>query len=550
MITLHAYVLRELLKTFGLAILALTALFTMGGGLYNVVRSPGVTAASLLSVLPLLLPIVITLTMPVSALFAATMVYGRLAADNELLACRAAGVNVHRTFLSAVLLSVFVTVFTLLFGNFVIPDFMKRLDRFARTNIRDIALQQLRSQGHVRYGNRYFMTAERVEDVDDAALREKGLPTGREIRYLLIASPTFLQLDGNGEVERFATARWGLCQFDTRAVMLRVTVYVSDAQNYEIGKQFAHIDLQKVGPVEIDLPMPLKPSMLDLKTLLRWYDAPWESAKMQPRIEKFLIQLGRYRFYADCAQRLGRGEKITLQDDQGWSYQVEAERCTFDGKRPVLVDARVEMRRPGQPRPTRYEAPRAVLIARALPDGQPIVEIRLEESGDRPVLEYNPRADDYDTPREKPTLSLDGLQVPQRVLDEMKTYTPAAVLNPEESLPIEGELVDARVKLWASAAKLQRKIAALVHFRLGYASSALVIILMGAALGVIFRGARMLAAFGLACIPFGSVTILMVMGRQLGEHEGTEAVGAAIIWGGLLLTAVADGFIIRFGVRR
>ena len=50
MITLHAYVLRELLKTFGLAILALTALFTMGGGLYNVVRSPGVTAASLLSV--------------------------------------------------------------------------------------------------------------------------------------------------------------------------------------------------------------------------------------------------------------------------------------------------------------------------------------------------------------------------------------------------------------------------------------------------------------------------------------------------------------------
>ena len=49
MITLHAYVLRELLKTFGLTILALTALFTMGGGLYNVVRSPGVTATSLLS---------------------------------------------------------------------------------------------------------------------------------------------------------------------------------------------------------------------------------------------------------------------------------------------------------------------------------------------------------------------------------------------------------------------------------------------------------------------------------------------------------------------
>jgi hypothetical protein len=290
--------------------------------------------------------------------------------------------------------------------------------------------------------------------------------------------------------------------------------------------------------------------MLDLKTLLRWHAAPWESARMQGRIEEFLVRLGRYRFYAHCAQRLRRGETIALEDDQGWIYQLEAERCTFDGQRPALADARVEMCRPGRPRPTRYEAPRAVLIAHALPDGQPMVEIRLEASAERPVLEYNPRADDYDTPRAKPTLHLDGLQVPQSVLHEMESYTPAVVLDPHAALPIDGALADARVKLWADAAKLQRKIAALVHFRLGYAGSALVTILMGAALGVIFRGARMLAAFGLACIPFGSVTILMVMGRQLGEHEGTEAVGAAITWGGLLLTLVADGFIIRFGVRR
>jgi len=31
--------------------------------------------------------------LPVAALFATTMVYGRLAADNELTACRAAGIS-------------------------------------------------------------------------------------------------------------------------------------------------------------------------------------------------------------------------------------------------------------------------------------------------------------------------------------------------------------------------------------------------------------------------------------------------------------------------
>ena len=90
MVTLHGYILRELLKTLGLTLAALTVLFTMGGGLYNVIRYEGVSAADVLSFIPLLLPIVLTLTLPIAALFAATMVYGRLAADNELVACRAA----------------------------------------------------------------------------------------------------------------------------------------------------------------------------------------------------------------------------------------------------------------------------------------------------------------------------------------------------------------------------------------------------------------------------------------------------------------------------
>jgi hypothetical protein len=67
---------------------------------------------------------------------------------------------------------------------------------------------------------------------------------------------------------------------------------------------------------------------------------------------------------------------------------------------------------------------------------------------------------------------------------------------------------------------------------------------------VIFRGSRALAAFGLACIPFGIVTILMLMGRQLTESSGTETIGPYVIWGGLALVGVTDGFILRFGVRR
>ena len=105
MATLHGYILRELLKTFALALTALTVIFTMGGGLYNIVRYEGVTTADIARLLPLMLPSAITFLMPIAALFAATMVYGRLAADNELTASRASGNNNHRLFLSAGILS-------------------------------------------------------------------------------------------------------------------------------------------------------------------------------------------------------------------------------------------------------------------------------------------------------------------------------------------------------------------------------------------------------------------------------------------------------------
>ena len=56
MITLHRYVLQDLLKTFGLSVVAMTALFTLAGGIYNVVRQEGIGAAQVFTILPLLIP--------------------------------------------------------------------------------------------------------------------------------------------------------------------------------------------------------------------------------------------------------------------------------------------------------------------------------------------------------------------------------------------------------------------------------------------------------------------------------------------------------------
>jgi len=556
MVTLHAYILRELLKTLGLSLAALTALFTMGGGLYNVIRYQGVSAADVVGFLPLLIPIVVTLTLPIAALFSVTMVYGRLAADNELVACRAAGINIHRLFLSVVLLSVFVALVMLVMGNFVIPRFIYQISDAARMNLRDFVANHLQREGfihhrHKKTGAEYTLTAGQARIASDAALRAKGFETGPGLNYLVLTSPTFLHLDPDGKLVRFTIARYGVCCFDTRRSPVEVTLEVAEARDFQLGRHTAFIGQQTIGPVLVPGETPLQLSWARLDDLLRWRQAPWEAPRARDLLRDFQATLTIQRFYGYCAQRLETGV-LVLYDERGRSYRVSAAEVQASAKGLTLTEARVEMQAPNQKLPVRYEAERVELRAAPLPSGECAVELRLLRTATRDVLEYDPRAGRYGEPRRKPTLSLDGAQIPAEIRQEVLSHAPAALLNP--NTPLDGAeaglLHDRRLSLWNAVARLKRQIDATIHFRLGYVCSALVTIIMGAALGVIFRGARALAAFALAMIPLFGVMILLVLGRQLSEDARTTQIGPLVTWGGLGLVLLADALLLRVGVRR
>ncbi|MBL8877707.1 MAG: LptF/LptG family permease [Phycisphaerales bacterium] len=577
MTTLHGYILRELLKTFGLTLLALTAVFTMGGGMYNVVKFEGVSAADLLFALPLLVPVVVTITMPVAALFAATMVYGRLAADNEFLACRAAGINVHRLFLSAALLSIFVAAWSLIFGNFVIPGMMKQIDRLARNNVADVAFQQLVNKGHVRWGQQYIMTAEKVQVPAERAVREKELPVeGQD--YLLVTAPTFLRLDKSGGIEQFSTAAMALVQFDTTKSPVQATAFLSDAHDYNVGKHTIAIAAQQIGPIDLPLPIPERLSWADLHTLLRYRDEPWDGPRVREHVQDFRANVARTLFHASISQTLVKGEPFIIEHADGRRYEIRAESHVLDARRVRLVGMQVLDARPEDTRLVRYEAGKGDITANSLPSGRLLVDIRLDGSPERPVLEYRGRAGQARKPLEKPSLNLEPIEVDAP--RQLESLTPRAIAGSNEPLdlfvaPVSGraadrressgasspplspqlsaerdQLADARASLQKESQDVRRKVIGTLNFRIAFGSSALVTILMGAALGAIFRGAKALAAFGLACLPFASVLIIMVMGRQLTETRATHIVGPYVIWGGLAVGAIVDLLMLRIGVRR
>ena len=89
--TLYIYLSRDLAKVTLMALVAFTLVMTIFGVL-EPLRKQGLSGLQALSLFGFTMPVMLSLTFPIAALFAATFVYGRFSQNNELLAAWASGV--------------------------------------------------------------------------------------------------------------------------------------------------------------------------------------------------------------------------------------------------------------------------------------------------------------------------------------------------------------------------------------------------------------------------------------------------------------------------
>ena len=108
---LHRMIFLELVRIFVLALLGLTGILVMAG-IVAEASQQGLGPAQVLAVIPLLIPSTLPYTIPATTLFATCLVYGRLAHDNEILAIKAAGINVLHVVLPGAFLGLIMSVAT------------------------------------------------------------------------------------------------------------------------------------------------------------------------------------------------------------------------------------------------------------------------------------------------------------------------------------------------------------------------------------------------------------------------------------------------------
>jgi lipopolysaccharide export system permease protein len=160
---LHRKIFMELLRVFLLALVALTGILLMGG-IFAEATQRGLSPSQVLMVIPLLIPNTLPYTLPTTTLFATCVVFGRLAHDNEILAVKAAGVNLVHVVWPAALLGLLASGVT--FGLYVetIPATHHILRTRVINDVEELLYSLLKRDGRIKHAQLgYEIYVKRVE---------------------------------------------------------------------------------------------------------------------------------------------------------------------------------------------------------------------------------------------------------------------------------------------------------------------------------------------------------------------------------------------------
>jgi lipopolysaccharide export system permease protein len=147
---IHRTILIDLFKVFALALVVLTGLILLAGIISEAMKN-GLGPVQILTAIPLLLPSMLPYTVPTTTLFATCIVYGRLSADNEILALKAAGIHIVHVVWPAVVLGAFATAFTMFLSLDAIPytHFLLRTQVVGDTE--ELMYTLLRKDGYIKH---------------------------------------------------------------------------------------------------------------------------------------------------------------------------------------------------------------------------------------------------------------------------------------------------------------------------------------------------------------------------------------------------------------
>lgn len=145
---LQRYVMSDLLRVFTLALSGLVIILVFVGVLGEAMKS-GLGSEQILQILPYIVPSLLPFAIPATLLLTVCVVYGRMSGDQEITACKAAGISVMSLIWPALFFGGLLSVGTLVLTDQFIPWARNRIQEIVWLATEDIFLDTLRTNGHI-----------------------------------------------------------------------------------------------------------------------------------------------------------------------------------------------------------------------------------------------------------------------------------------------------------------------------------------------------------------------------------------------------------------
>jgi lipopolysaccharide export LptBFGC system permease protein LptF len=514
--TLHRYIFRELLRIFVLAVVALTLILSLGS-ILRPVQEYGVGPRQVLHLMGYFLPITLTFVLPIAALFAGALVYGRLTSDNELDTCRASGISLLTLVYPGLVLAIIVAIANLLLSFHVMPAFVHLAEKSLKADAKQILFRNIQRRRYYELppDYRFLIYADEADLQHDALsgviVVEKKILEIKKIITAEVAKVNFKPHERFNEVQIIAyrTNQMG-AEDEGGAEWLSVTTEFGSLLGDEI--KFKKIDemkkikadLMRFYPIEKlarDTYAQLIIDLLarDIKTRISNDTNSYYELLGEPNSVKFTA--------GQC--RTQNEEEVELSDD------VVVIEYDTDSKRPLrtMTCARASLHIEGD-----KLAPTLTMdIYNARVEGSGELGMRHIVRGLIPPAAVEAIANRFKTEKNG-SLSL---RVEQLASDS---------LGPQSS----ARLIELQSELRRTILNALLRIKIEIHSRLVFGIGCISMILIGIGLGILKKGGHLLSAFGVSCVPAAILIVCIISGKNITKNLYSQNIsGIALMWAGL-----------------
>lgn len=519
--TLHRYIFRELLRIFILTTFALTLILSLGLVL-EPIQKFGVGLRQVIPLLGFFLPITLTFVLPIAALFAATLAYGRLAGDNEIDACRASGISPLTIVYPGFVMAILVAMANLLLSFHVMPYFIHRAEAAIKADAEQILFRNIQRQGFYE-----------LEDEGVAIYAEHADP-----KTDTLSSVVVVKLNEQKQVKRITAADSARVSFDVQGPTNKVRIAALQTLVIEDRRTL----VQDRIVVEFSIETPLKDN-IDFKRIDEIKEIQADLLSFKP-IEKLArqvsIQFITELIYHDVLESISSGQGFYEFRGEPNSIRIRAGQCSLGSEKTLEFTEDVEIVKFNTQGQTHQRCEKAVLNV----EGD-------EYSPSLTMGIYNASPIDVESPGEMTYSALGGLKIPsglsprideKNALSHTSSEAVSSALRRPPSLTLSGDIY----RLEREIFKTNVKIKGIIHSRLVFGIGCIPMILIGIGLGIVQRGGHLLSAFGASCIPSVILSVTIICGKQVAENpDSTVATGLTIMWAGLGFLGLLALFIFR-----